>query len=461
MNLDRLPELISRYEASGPRYTSYPTAPVWSEDFGLQDHRDSLASLKSEAGSGISLYTHVPFCTSLCHYCACNKVITQKPELPVDYLATLEREIEATREALPQPFEAAHIHLGGGTPTHLTPDQLRSLMQMIDRAFPLKAGAEVSIEVDPRVTSAAHMDALEECRFNRISLGVQDFDERVQTAVRRIQSVEQVADITARARRSGFHGVSFDLIYGLPFQTEASFDQTIDRVLEMGPDRVALYSYAHVTWVAKQQRGFERVDLPDASLKLRIMLLAIQRFLDAGYVYIGMDHFARPDDELARAHASGQLHRNFMGYTTRTTSDLLAFGPSGINELRSGHVQAQRGLADWQTSVQRDGLATLRGHRMSDEDYRRSWVIHQIMCRDGVVAEEYTQKFGESFEEHFRQELMGLKGMEEDGILERSQEGGFKVTTTGRLLVRNVAMAFDAYLPEQQRSGGQLFSKTI
>jgi oxygen-independent coproporphyrinogen-3 oxidase len=461
LDLHRLPELISRYESAGPRYTSYPTAPVWGEAFEAEDYRQALASMNPERGSGISLYVHVPFCKSLCHYCACNKVITQKEELPIAYLASLEREIASTRDALSGDFRAAHVHLGGGTPTHLSPDQLRRLMQLIDRAFPIEDDAELSIEVDPRVTGPAHMDVLEECGFNRISLGVQDFDEQVQQVVRRIQPVGQVADLVERARHSGFEGINFDLIYGLPYQTEASFESTIDRVLELAPDRVALYSYAHVTWVAKQQRGFERGDLPDAALKLKIMILAIRRFLDAGYVHIGMDHFALPGDELARAHANGSLHRNFMGYTTRTTRDLLAFGPSGIGELQSGYVQSHRGLADWERCVETEGLATLRGHRLSDEDRRRGWVIKQIMCRDGVTSEDYSAEFGGSFAEHFSEELDELAPMEADGILVRSSCGSFEITALGRLLVRNVAMIFDAYLAGQQDTGQKLFSKTI
>jgi oxygen-independent coproporphyrinogen-3 oxidase len=461
MDLQRLQELIARYDAAGPRYTSYPTAPVWGEDVGPQDYRDALSALSDDDERGVSLYVHVPFCKSLCHYCACNKIITQKEELPTAFLETLAREIAATRDALQDPLPAAHVHLGGGTPTHLSPGQLTQLMAMIDDAFPIQSDAELSIEVDPRVTHADHIDALQACHFNRISLGVQDFDERVQQAVRRVQSVDQVAELSQRARSSGFAGVNFDLIYGLPFQTEASFDRTIDQVLEISPDRVALYSYAHVTWVAKQQRGFERIDLPDSDLKLRIMMLAIRRFLDAGYVYIGMDHFAKPDDELARAHTTGSLHRNFMGYTTRNTADLLAFGPSGIGELESGYVQSRRGLAEWHESVAQDGMATFRGHWLTGEDRRRAWVIKRIMCRDGVSAKDYDATFDESFVEHFAPELASLCPMVDDGIVSRTPDGGFAITSLGRLLVRNVAMLFDAYLPAQQRKGQRLFSKTI
>jgi oxygen-independent coproporphyrinogen-3 oxidase len=297
--------------------------------------------------------------------------------------------------------------------------------------------------------------------FDRISMGVQDFDPRVQQAVHREQSIELVADLVERARRSGFAGVNFDLIYGLPFQTEESFGRTLDAVIAQAPDRIALYSYAHVTWVAKQQRGFERHDLPSGPEKLRIMLLAIERLLEAGYEYVGMDHFARSDDALARALRDDTLHRNFMGYTTKTSEDLIAFGPSGISELSAAFVQSVRGLDEWEEKVEAEGLAAFRGHILSEEDRRRAWVIKQIMCRGGVRAADYAACFDDDFGTRFAPELARLEPFERDGLVVREGPSDFRATDDGRLLVRNIAMLFDAYLAEQQRSASPLFSKTI
>ncbi|MBW2426071.1 MAG: oxygen-independent coproporphyrinogen III oxidase [Deltaproteobacteria bacterium] len=465
MKIDRqrLEELLPRYETAGPRYTSYPTAPSWQASLDAKSYRELLAAIGREtsAGAAISLYVHVPFCRSLCHFCACNRVITRKPELPSRYLDVVEKEIRAVRDALGEARPTSQLHLGGGTPTHLTPEQLVRLIDAVDVAFPAERDSERSIEVDPRVTSQEHVDALSARGFDRISMGVQDFDAKVQSAVHREQSIEQVAALVESARGSGFAGVNFDLIYGLPFQSESSFDRTLDTVIEQAPDRIALYSYAHVTWVAKQQRGFERHDLPSGSQKLRIMLLAIERLLDAGYEYIGMDHFARRDDALGQAARAGTVHRNFMGYTTKTSEDLIAFGPSGISELSAAFVQSVRSLDEWQGKVEAEGLAAFRGHLLSQEDRRRAWVIKQIMCRGGVRAADYAERFDEDFAARFAPELARLEPFERDGLVVREGSGDFYASDEGRLLVRNIAMLFDAYLEEQQRSESPLFSKTI
>ncbi len=458
---DRLLEILPRYDQAGPRYTSYPTAPTWSDDFGPADARAALARLAERGDEPLSLYAHVPFCSSLCHFCACNRVITKKQELPARYLEVLDRELEAVHDAIGATRALGQIHLGGGTPTHLSPEQLHRLFGAIRGRFDQAEGAEVSIEVDPRVTGEGHMQAMAELGVTRLSMGVQDFEPKVQEAIHRTQSVAQVEQLVDWARGAGLDGVNFDLIYGLPFQTEVSFDRTLDEVVRLLPDRIALYSYAHVTWVAKQQRGFERGDLPSAERKLRIMLLAIGRLLDAGYEYIGMDHFVRPEDELAVAAREGTLHRNFMGYTTRPARDLVAIGPSGISELADAYLQSARDLNEWDERVTKDGLATFRGHELSEDDHERSWIIHSIMCRMGVSAPEYRERFGADFAERHAHELALLEPLEADGLVERLGDGGLRVTADGQLLLRNVAMAFDAYLPEQRRSGGRLFSQTI
>jgi oxygen-independent coproporphyrinogen-3 oxidase len=454
-------EILPRYSGEGPRYTSYPTAPVWQESYGPEQLRAELAREDASPSDGLALYVHVPFCESLCHFCACNKVITRKREPAVRFLEAVDREIATVREALRVPRAATQQHWGGGTPTFLSPEQLVRLHRSVTQAFPMRPGAEVSLEVDPRVTTREQVAALAECGFNRISMGVQDFDPRVQQAIHREQSVEQTARLVEWSRAAGFESVNFDLIYGLPYQTEASFAETLERVLEIAPDRLALYSYAHVTWLAKQQRGFEKHDLPDPSSKLRIFLSALRRFLEAGYRYIGLDHFAKPEDELSRALADRTLRRNFMGHTTQAGTLLLGFGPSAISELHGGYAQSFRELERWQEAALAGRLATLRGHIFSADDLERRWIIGRIFCHGELRAAEFAAEFGSAFGQRYARELAALAPAIADGLLTREPDASLTLTPLGRLLVRNVAMVFDAYLPEQQRSGRPIFSRTV
>jgi oxygen-independent coproporphyrinogen-3 oxidase len=461
IDLDKMVELLPRYATDGPRYTSYPTAPCWSESYGVEQYREDLANGDVDSSDGLSLYVHVPYCESLCHFCACNKVITKDHARAGPYLDAVEREIGAVREALRVARTATQVHWGGGTPTWLSPDEIRRLYRALAQAFPVRADAEVSIEVDPRVTGEDHLEALAECGFNRISMGVQDFDPRVQEAVHRIQTPKQTGQLVAAARDAGFESVNFDLIYGLPYQTVESFERTLDHVFAIGPDRIALYSYAHVTWLAKQQRGFERKDLPEAHVKLALMLTAIRRFLAQGYLFIGLDHFARPDDELARALEDRTLRRNFMGHTTQAGVDLLGFGPSAISELRASYAQSYRGDAEWQRAVATRGLATMRGHRLSRDDQERRWIIGRILCHGELRAAEFREAFGRELSQTYAQELASLRQAQDDGLVVVSDDGSLVVTPAGRLLVRNLAMAFDAYLDAQRRTGQRMFSRTV
>jgi oxygen-independent coproporphyrinogen-3 oxidase len=461
LDLEHVEELLPRYAVEGPRYTSYPTAPVWTESYGPEQLRAELGRDDITADEPLSIYVHVPFCTSLCHYCACNKVITRDPELAKRYLDAIDREVAAVHDAVRVPRRTTQHHWGGGTPTYLTPEQTTRLFATVNAAFPVADGAEVSIEVDPRVTTDEHVAALRESGFNRISMGVQDFEPVVQEAVHRIQPAEDTGRLVESARRAGFESVNFDLIYGLPYQTPETFGRTLDTVMELSPDRIALYSYAHVTWVAKQQRGFERKDLPDANTKLAIMLLAIRRFLEAGYLFIGLDHFARPDDELAVSLRDGSLRRNFMGHTTQAGVDMIGFGPSAISELRGSYAQSQRDLPAWHAAVESDGVATMRGHRLSGDDIERRWIIGRIMCHGELRAGAYREEFGRDFATRYRAELAALAPAVTDGLVTLAGDGSLGITALGRLLVRNVAMHFDAYLPEQQKSGKRMFSKTV
>jgi oxygen-independent coproporphyrinogen-3 oxidase len=461
LDLERAEALLPRYATAGPRYTSYPTAPAWSEAFGVATFGDALVRAGRRSQEPLSLYVHVPFCRSLCHFCACNRVITRDAALPERYLEGLAREVATVRETLAAARPTAQLHLGGGTPTHLAPEALHRLTGRVLDAFPLAPGAELSIEVDPRVTGDAHVDALRELGYRRVSLGVQDFDPRVQAAIHRIQPAEVTARLVERARAVGFRSVGFDLIYGLPFQTEASFATTLDEALALRPDRVALYSYAHVTWVAKQQRGFERGDLPKPAAKLRLFAAALRRFLAAGYVHVGLDHFALPDDDLVVALRDGSLRRNFMGYTTRAGSELLAFGPSGISELRDGFAQSLRELDRWEEAVRAGRLATFRGHAIGDDDRDRGFVIARLLCRGRAGAAEFRAARGGDLAARFAPERERLAPLVEDGLVELEGDGGIRVTDLGRLFLRNVAMVFDAYLPAQQREPRPLFSQTV
>ncbi len=458
-DLDFAERILPRYVGAGPRYTSYPTVPVWRDGFPEADHRRALAS--AGARGELSIYTHVPFCRSLCHFCACNRVITRDPALPARYLDALERELETTRAAMAHEPRCVQLHWGGGTPTHLEPRQIERLFRATTDRFPLAEGAEISIEVDPRVTREDHVAALAACGFNRISLGVQDTEPATQAAIRRIQPFEQTRALTLAARARGIERVNFDLIYGLPHQSEASFGRTLDAVLSLEPDRLALYAYAHVTWIAKQQRGFERGDLPSPRQRMRIMWLAIRRLVEAGYRSIGMDHFAKPGDELCHALEAGTLRRNFMGYTTGGDADVVAFGPSAISELPGTYVQVEKDLASWSGTVLRGGLATQRGHVLSPDDERRRELIHQVMCQGEVSANAWHERFGGDFVRDFAGARARLAPFVEDGLLELPASGDLRVTPLGRLFLRPIAMVFDAYLDDASGAKPATFSQTV
>jgi oxygen-independent coproporphyrinogen-3 oxidase len=441
-NLARVRELIPGYDKPGPRYTSYPTVPIWSQDVGEADVRSALAR---RGGRPLALYVHIPFCRSLCTYCACNREISRDQSVADRYLDFLEVEARFLAEAARQETPAAQVAIGGGTPTFLDEAQLARLCEILDRYFPPVPGGERSIEVDPRTTSRGQLAVLAGNGFNRISLGVQDLSPAVQKAIHRVQSFDETADTAAAARELGFSSVNFDLIYGLPFQTVDSFDQSIDQVLTLRPDRIALYSYAHVTWVSKQQRGFERKDLPDAARKLDIFSLALGRLLDAGYRHLGLDHFALPEDELCRAADDGSLRRNFMGYTTGGDLDVLALGASGISELPGLYTQSLRSTPEWSGALERGRFATLRGWRLSDEDRKRRWLIQRLMCQNEIAPAAYEAAFGEELDLLIPDLDGRLEPFERDGLLER-QNGGHRLTAEGRLLMRPIAMTFDAYL---------------
>jgi len=461
-------DLLRRYNVPGPRYTSYPTAPMWTPGFGP----DAYGSILEESGAAaapapLSLYVHLPFCEKLCYFCGCTVVITGSRHAPEsDYLEVLEREIDWVAARAGSGRTAVQLHWGGGTPTYFPPHLLERLGRRIFDRFSFAPDAEIGVEVDPRVTTEEHLEALSGLGFNRLSMGVQDFDPRVQAAINRIQPYAQTRGLVEAARRLAFTSLNIDLIYGLPHQTPESFAATIDRVLEIGPDRLAVYSYANVPWMKKHQTVLVP-DLPEDETKFEIFRTALERFTAAGFEYIGMDHFARPDDELARARRDRTLHRNFQGYTTKAGTDLIGFGMSAIGSVGAHYVQNRRELPAYREAVLGAGAATFRGIRLSPDDRLRRAVIGNLLCHGVVVKSEIRDRFGVDFDSYFAAPLEKLAAhgpqasataCAEDGLVELSPRE-IRATELGRVFLRNLAMPFDAYLKEAPAE--PVFSRTL
>ncbi|AUN96439.1 oxygen-independent coproporphyrinogen III oxidase [Pseudazoarcus pumilus] len=440
------PALIRRFDVSGPRYTSYPTADRFVEAFDAEALKQWLRK-RSVGGVArpLSLYFHIPFCNTICYYCGCNKIITKDHGRSAKYLKYLAKEIALQAACLEGSREVTQLHLGGGTPTFLSHDEMRGLMASVREHFTLKPGGEYSIEVDPRKVDFDTVALLAELGFNRMSLGVQDFEPEVQQAVNRIQSFEETKLVLDAARATGFRSVSIDLIYGLPKQNVTSFDRTLDKVIELAPDRISLYSYAHLPATFKPQRRIDAALLPNPDGKLQILKLAIRRLTEAGYVYIGMDHFARPDDELAVAQRQGRLHRNFQGYSTQSECDLLAFGVSAIASIGPVYAQNHKIIDDYYDALDRDELPVLRGIELSADDVLRRAVIQGLMCHFELSMESIEIAHLIRFEDYFAAELAELREMADAGLIEIA-DGWITVKPAGRLLVRVIAMVFDRNL---------------
>lgn len=450
-------DLIRRLVRPGPRYTSYPTAPSWSEEVDDQVYQQKLALAAADSDSPLSLYFHLPFCREMCRYCGCSVVVTQRPERIDHYLTYVTREMELVAQCLGGKRRVDQLHLGGGTPTSLDERQLTRLWESVKENFEVDPAADLALEADPRVTRGEQLARLAEFGFTRLSLGVQDFDPEVQQAIGRIQSREQTEALFLDARRLGFRTINFDLVYGLPKQRKERFAETLEQVIEMGPDRLAVFSYAHVPWMRPHQRAIDESWLPDPVSKLRLFEMVRNQLLAAGYVQIGMDHFALPDDELARARLAHRLHRNFQGYTTRPTGDTLAFGITSISDLQGTYVQNVKKTGDYYARLDEGRLAVDRGCVSSNEDRLRRAAIHGIMCNFSVDLDEIAEKHG--FRRGiFAPELKRLDWAEECGLIVRSG-ARVELTARGQLFVRNVAMVFDTYLPQQQQK--PTFSSTV
>jgi len=451
-------EFLARYNRPGPRYTSYPTAPVWNDSFGPDD-LERVHEEAERARSPVSLYMHIPFCESLCLFCACSVIIQKDKRVAPPYLTVLKREMERVSRSVSREREVVQFHWGGGTPTYLAPEQMEDLFGAVRARFTFAADAEIGIEVDPRVTSREHLQTLRRLGFNRLSMGIQDFHAEVQKAIHRIQPFELTRDLLFAARELGFDSINVDLIYGLPYQSPERFAHTVDQILQLAPDRVALFSYAHVPWLKKQQGSFAG-HLPEGMQKFEIFRTGLLKFLEAGYLYIGMDHFAKPEDELAISQRKRTLHRNFQGYTTKAGADLYGMGVTAISGIQNAYAQNHRELAAWEKSVAERGIATMRGYRLSEDDRLRRAVISRLLCHTVLLKEEIAREFGIDFDRYFADELARLEASREDGLV-LLEPGEIRTTWLGRIFIRNLAMVFDPYLEKQQLAAKPLFSKTL
>jgi oxygen-independent coproporphyrinogen-3 oxidase len=455
------PELLRRHDVAGPRYTSYPTADRFVEAFGPEDYARALRQRRSGAAAlvlPLSLYVHVPFCESLCYYCACNKIITKHHDRAAEYLRYLSREVDLHTAQLGVGQTVTQLHLGGGTPTFLSDAELRELMAMLRRSFNLAPGGEYSIEIDPRTIDASRLDTLAELGFNRLSFGVQDFDPAVQKAVHRVQPAEQVFALVQAARERGFDSINVDLIYGLPQQTPESFERTLGQVCELRPDRIALYAYAHLPERFKPQRRIAVAELPGAPAKVSMLANAISRFMSAAYVYVGMDHFALPNDALAVAKRQGRLHRNFQGYSTQPDCDLIGLGVSSIGRIGATYSQNAKTLEEYYDAIDHGRFAVVRGLALSRDDLVRRGVIMALMCQGQVLFESINLAYLIDFRSYFAAELDAVQELAEQGLV-TLDDSGIQVTPMGWFFVRAVAMVFDRYLQADRNRAR--FSKII
>ncbi len=451
-------EILDRYNVPGPRYTSYPTAPEWIDSFGPFDYEQAIKkSNDARPVRPLSIYTHLPFCDQLCLFCGCNVVINKNHDVLIPYLEKLKWEIDRLARALDTSRPLIQFHWGGGTPTYLSASQLQDLFYYFKERFSFASDAEIGIEIDPRVTMEDQLSTLRRLGFNRISMGVQDFNPVVQKTIRRIQPCEKTKAIFDACRALEFESINIDLIYGLPHQTAESFVDSVDKVIDLGPDRIAMFSYAHVPWLKKQQGAIARF-LPQGMDKYQIFRSGIERFTAAGYRYIGMDHFARHDDELCQAQSNRTLHRNFQGYTTKAGADLLGIGVSSISGMDRTYAQNYRDLKDYYAAIDKLQLPIMRGIELIEDDVIRRAVISRLLCHCILDKKEIESEFNITFESYFADELARLDLLQKDGLVNLG-DGTISVTMLGRIFIRNVGMVFDKRLQKPQSK--PVFSKTL
>ena len=448
--------LIKKYDKQGPRYTSYPTVPHFSESVGINEWEEQIRLNNQVNNRDLSLYFHLPFCDTLCWFCGCTVVITRRQDRIEEYLDYLFTEIDLIKERLHPNRKVVQLHFGGGTPTYLSPDQILGLGEKIHRSFTFAPDSELGCEMDPREITRDHINALREMGFNRASMGVQDFKPAVQKAVNRIHSKEMVKEVVDWIREAGFQSLNLDLIYGLPLQTPNSFEKTLQDILELDPDRLAIFNYAHVPWMKPHQKLIKESELPSPEEKLDILKIVIETLTSSGYVYIGMDHFAKENDELAIAQQEKSLQRNFQGYSTKSGVDIYAMGMSSISQLDFIYAQNYKDLTTYYNRIKKGVLPIEKGFIMSEDDITRRNVIMQLMCDMELDYNVISSQMGIDFRSYFKSDLTKLDEFETDGLLVRSQDK-ITITEEGRLFIRNIAMTFDAYLDKSQTQ----YSKTV
>ena len=454
------PAQLLRHDRPAPRYTSYPTAASFHSGVGAEEYESRLRTVAERRSEPLTLYVHLPFCDTKCTFCGCTMVVTRDAEKMDLYTRHLESEIVAVSSLLGERRGVTQLHLGGGTPNHLPKDQIERLMRLVRDRFELAVDAEISLEVDPRVGSADQVDRLRELGFNRVSFGVQDFDPGVQRAINRRQEASAGVECFEAARAAGFGGINIDLVFGLPGQTRAGFGRTVERLIDLRPDRIAVFSFAYVPWLRPHQKAITPESLPRAIEKLTLYCDARERLIAGGYVQIGMDHFALPDDELARALAAGRLRRNFQGYTVVPGSDCIGLGMSGIGDLGGAYVQNDADLKGYSSRIEAGRLATYRGYLRDEEDDLRKEIIHGMLCCFGLEYSKIESRWGIDFAKRFPAELRELERLADDGLIQLDS-AGFRATELGKLLIRIVAMPFDAHIDAVRARQENTFSQSV
>lgn len=455
INLD----LVKKYDRPGPRYTSYPTAPQFNENFTYKNYDDEITRTnKGENLPDLSLYYHLPFCDTLCYFCGCNMIISRNRDRIKTYLNYVKKEIDLIKTLVNPSRKVSQLHWGGGTPTHLSPDEIRELSDYIHSKFDFNKESENGCEIDPRELTRDHLVALKETGFNRVSMGVQDFNEATQKAVNRIQPESITRQVVQWVRELNFHSINLDLIYGLPFQSVQTFEDTVDKIIDISPDRIALFNYAHVPWMKKHMALIKPEDLPTPEEKLQILKMSVAKLTDAGYVFIGMDHFAKPDNELTKAFNEKKLYRNFQGYSTNAGADLYAFGITSISQFGRIYAQNLKTEKEYFEMLNKNILPVSKGYYLSDDDVLRKHVIMKIMCDFELDFASVEKNFNINFEEYFKWGLSNLKELIEDGLVNISNRK-LTVSEMGRLLIRNVAINFDGFIERQQDTAR--YSRTV
>lgn len=457
---DNIISLMQKYDKPGPRYTSYPTAPMFSKEFGPTNFTDEIIlSNNNSASSDLSLYIHIPFCDTLCYFCGCTTVITKNRERISEYLKYLKSEIDLLASLISSSRSVVQMHWGGGTPTYLTPDEISGLTKHIKSKFNFSPAAEVSVEMDPRDLTSEHVKALRENGFNRASMGVQDYNPDVLSAINRNQGEAITTKAIDLIRSVRFDSLNLDLIYGLPLQTVDSFEQTLDKIIGVSPERIAVYNFAYVPWMKPHQKLINPDELPSPETKLKLLIMTIEKFTKAGYVYIGMDHFAKANDELTIAQQSKTLQRNFQGYSTKAGCDLFGLGMSSISHFTTNYAQNTKIISDYYQAIDKKQFATEVGYRMSHDDQLRKYVILRLMCDLNLDFNDVENKFKIKFDDYFSESLKKLESHIQDHLIERTTTG-LRVTMQGRLFLRNIAMCFDAYLSKISKEK-PVFSRTV